>query len=125
MNVINVHGVKVKIMGKIVTRNTLSYLELLINRYCCIYLVSYKIEVSQTSVLYGLEYLLLISLSFCFKVVIFVSWKAPVHTQRDLFRLVSNPVNILGERNAQTCVNICVSLFGIEKVDPACMQPSN
>ena len=33
-------------MGEIIARNMLSYLELLINRYCCIYLVVYIIYIS-------------------------------------------------------------------------------
>jgi len=40
------HSVVLLRMGKIIARNMLNWLELLINRYCCIQLVVYTIYIS-------------------------------------------------------------------------------
>ena len=41
------HSLVLLKMGKIISRNMLSWLELLISRYCCIYLVVYIIYIND------------------------------------------------------------------------------
>jgi len=43
------HNLVLLRMGAIITRNMLSWLEILINRYCCIYLVVYIIVLVMNS----------------------------------------------------------------------------
>jgi len=41
------HSLVLQKMGKIISRNMLSWLELLISRYCCIYLIVYFIYIDD------------------------------------------------------------------------------
>ena len=49
-----------------------------------------------------------------------MSWVPPLH-----FNLVSIAVEILGERNVQMHGNVFFGLFGVQKVGPAWIHPSN